>query len=81
MSAAPGVSLDTLAKWLSDARAAYHALSIGRLSVEVAADGAIVKYTRANAPELLAYIARLEAQWTAVSSGRVQRPSAIGVVF
>lgn len=45
---------------LKDARAKLHLLLIGRLSVEVAADGYIVKYTRASLPQLRAYIADME---------------------
>jgi hypothetical protein len=48
--------------YLAEAQAALHALRIGRQSVEVVADGLVVKYARASLPDLEAYIAQLEAQ-------------------
>ena len=75
MAATP-ISPIVLQKWLDEAREAYHKLQIGRQSVEVASDGAIVKYTRADTNKLLAYIARLESQL----SGR-PASGAINILF
>ncbi len=47
---------------LADAQAKLHLLLTGRLSVEVIADGYVVRYARADIPQLKAYIATLQAQ-------------------
>lgn len=53
---------DTLQAWIAEARQAYHELMIGRLTVELRHGLKTISYNKASAPELLAYIARLEAQ-------------------
>jgi len=52
----------TTAEMLADAQAKLHLLLTGRLSVEVVADGYVVKYTHAQIPELKAYIRDLQAE-------------------
>jgi BMFP domain-containing protein YqiC len=52
----------TLQQMLDDARQKLHLLETGRLSVEVMADGYMVKYTRATVPQLKSYIGELEAK-------------------
>jgi hypothetical protein len=54
----------TKADMLADAQQKLHLLQTGRLSVEVIADGYVVKYTRATIPELKAYIRDLQAELT-----------------
>lgn len=50
----------TTQEQIDDAKAKLHLLMTGRLSVEVVADGYLVKYTRADVQLLIAYIASLE---------------------
>lgn len=76
MATVPQIDTATLTQWLADARNALHQLEIGRLSVEVASDGARIIYTRSNVNQLRAYIARLESQ----IAGGVQS-GAINVMF
>ncbi|MBY6239817.1 gpW family protein [Methylosinus sp. Sm6] len=66
----------TLTRWLDEARAAYHQLSIGRSVVELRHKDKTIAYRHADAERLIAYIARLEA---ALAGGG--RPSGIGVIF
>ena len=50
----------TIEHRLKDAQEKLHLLLTGRLSVEVIADGYVVKYNRAQIPQLKAYIKDLE---------------------
>ncbi len=77
--------METLAQlqaWLTAARTAYHQLMIGKSAVKVSVDGATfaTEFTRANADQLQAYIARLEAKIERMQFG-YRRGGAIGVIF
>ncbi len=61
---------------LADAQQKLHLLQTGRLSVEVVADGYVVKYTRATIPELKAYIRDLQATITGMPIA-----GAVGIIF
>ncbi|VFU07924.1 gpW family head-tail joining protein [Methylocella tundrae] len=52
----------TLQEMLADAQQKLHLLQTGRLAVEIIADGYVVKYNRAQIPQLMAYISNLQAQ-------------------
>lgn len=62
MPPVPQVPVQQLTCWLNEARQALHQLEIGRRSVEVMADGYMVKYNRADVEKLKAYIRDLEAR-------------------
>lgn len=67
----------TASERLSEARAAYHELMTGQSAVEVRdATGESVRFARAEASRLKAYIAELEAE-VAGQSG-VRRPMRLG---
>ncbi|WP_042695027.1 phage head-tail joining protein [Azospirillum sp. B506] len=60
----------TLEAWLADARAAHHALRLGRQTVSVRFGDRVVDYAPANVAQLASYIASLERQIAAVRGRR-----------
>ncbi|MGA1860333.1 gpW family head-tail joining protein [Azospirillum sp. 11R-A] len=60
----------TLEAWLADARAAHHALRLGRQTVSVRFGDRVVEYAPANAAQLAGYIASLERQIAAAKGRR-----------
>jgi len=60
----------TLEAWLADARAAHHALQLGRQTVSVRFGDRVVEYAPANVPQLASYIASLERQINAARGRR-----------
>lgn len=60
----------TQSERLYEAENAYHELMLGKAVVEFRdANGESMRYDRASAPRLLAYIERLKTQIAAVASG------------
>ena len=53
---------ETIEAWLAEARQAYHELLTGKLVVELRHGLKTISYNKASLPQLLAYIARLEAE-------------------
>ncbi|CAO3355221.1 phage head-tail joining protein [Azospirillum palustre] len=60
----------TLEAWLADARAAHHALRLGRQTVSVRFGDRVVEYAPANVAQLASYIASLERQIAAAKGRR-----------
>lgn len=64
--------------WLSEARAAMHALMTGQQAAKLAYDGESVEYTMANKADLAAWIRELE---TRLGQRTSSRPRARKVLF
>ncbi|ALG71130.1 hypothetical protein VY88_03080 [Azospirillum thiophilum] len=60
----------SLEAWLADARAAHHALQLGRQTVSVRFGDRVVEYAPANAQALAGYIASLERRIAAARGRR-----------
>ena len=66
-------SLVTLSQWHAEACAARHALRTGAQVASGSYRGRAVSYTAAKAAELDAYIADLENEMTAITTGKPKR--------
>ncbi len=66
-------TLSQLQTWLTEAYAARHLLRTGGMAEMFSRDGRVVKYTAASAGDLDAYIAQLESEISAGSTGTARR--------
>lgn len=77
-----GVAAAQLQVWLTEARDAYQALMTGAQVRTLIHGSKRMDFNRVTAPEILAYISRLQAALAATQAGQAPpRRSAIGVIF
>ena len=60
MATFDGIALNTLGTWLTEAQAAYHALSTGQQVVSLRQGDTSLTFTAAQSPQLKVYIAELQ---------------------